>query len=212
MLRFGGSQTAAGGWALPADTQANITALLGAGTFFGSLLQAPLSDWMGRQKSMIVWSVIFIIGAIIQTATETAVAQLMVGRLIAGFSVGALSGLCPLYLGETAPKAIRGMIVSGYQLLIITGIAVSYGIGWASQTAVNSSASWRIPIGLQMLWGLVLLALVLFLPESPRWKLQNGQLEQARATMASMRGIALHDTPKGPRGDYAMETEFAEME
>lgn len=212
VLRFGGGPSAGGGWALPADTQAHITALLGAGTFFGSLFQAPLSDWMGRQKSMLVWSLVFVVGAVIQTSTETAVAQLMVGRLIAGLAVGALSGLCPLYLGETAPKAIRGIIVSGYQLLVITGIVVSYGITWASQTAEFSSASWRIPVGLQMLWGLILFGLVCLLPESPRWEMQRGNLVKAKGIMASMRGITLEDGPAGPRGDAAMEEEFAEME
>lgn len=208
VLRFGGGPTETGGWALPADTQAKITALLGAGTFFGSLFQAPVSDKIGRQKSMVFWSVVFTVGAIIQTATETSLAQIIVGRFIAGLAVGALSGLCPLYLGETAPKAIRGTLVSGYQLLIITGICVSYGISWGSQNAENSSASWRIPVGMQMLWGVLLIGLMSFLPESPRWELQRGNEDKARNTMAAMRGLSLD---ANGRGDSWMEEELQEM-
>lgn len=161
---------------------------------------------------MIFWSILFVVGAVVQTATNTEVVQIQIGRLIAGLSVGALSGLCPLYLGETAPKALRGTIVSCYQLLIILGIAVSYGITWASSTAVNSSASWRIPVGLQMLWGLLLTIFVIFLPESPRWELQRGNIRKAKETMAAMRGIPLIETGEGPKGDWTMEAEFDEME
>lgn len=160
---------------------------------------------------MVAWSIVFTIGAIIQTATERALAQMIVGRFIAGLAVGALSGLCPLYLGETAPKKIRGTMVSGYQLLIISGIVVSYAVSWGSHNAVNSSASWRIPVGLQMLWGIMLITLMVFLPESPRWELQRGNAEKARSTMAAMRGITLVQTPNGLRGDVVMEGELEEM-
>lgn len=212
VLRFGGGATGEGGWELPAHTQSILTSLLAVGTFFGALLQAPVSDWFGRQKSMVIWAVCFVVGAVIQTATNDSIAQFVVGRVVAGFAVGALSGLCPLYLGETAPKAIRGLMVSCYQLLIISGIVLAYGIGWASQNAVESSASWRIPVGMQMLWGVVLIALLSALPESPRWELQNAHIDKARQTMASMRGIELQQTADGLRGDYAMEEELAEMQ
>lgn len=185
-----------------------LTATLSAGTFFGALTQAPVSDWIGRQRSMVAWSILFTLGAVVQTSTETSEAQFAIGRVMAGFAVGALSGLCPLYLGETAPKAIRGIMVSGYQLMIIFGITLSYAIGWGSSHAVESSASWRIPVGLQMLWGVILITLVFNLPESPRWKLQRSDIHEARRIMASMRGIDLVDG----RGDLAMEEELKDME
>lgn len=211
VLRFGGAETSPGVYELPDRTKSLITALLSAGTFFGSLAQAPVSDWLGRKKAMMLWAAVFTLGAVIQTATIDAVAQLIVGRFIAGLAVGALSGLCPLYLGETAPKALRGTLVSGYQLLIIFGIFLSYGIDWACATAQQHSYSWRIPIALQMLWGVILFGLVVFLPESPRWYLQKGDPVKARTVMADMRGIELVQSAGGPRGTKEMETELYEM-
>ena len=74
--------------------------------------------------------------------------------------------IVPLYNGETAPKSIRGMMIVLYQLQIIVGIFLSCVIDLATHTIANS-ASWRIPVGLQILWGLILLSGVFFLPESP---------------------------------------------
>ena len=74
--------------------------------------------------------------------------------------------IVPLYNGETAPKSIRGMMIVLYQLQIIVGIFLSCIIDLATHTIANS-ASWRIPVGLQILWGLILLSGILFLPESP---------------------------------------------
>lgn len=137
---------------------------------------------MGRRGSILLWTAIFTIGVAIQTATNYSIAQITTGRFIAGLGVGALSGLSPLfpisppqrpskaivplYNGETAPKSIRGMMLVLYQLQIIIGIFLSYIIDLGTHTIANS-ASWRIPVGLQMLWGLVLLSGVFFLPESP---------------------------------------------
>lgn len=143
-------------WELPDASSSLITSLLSAGTFFGALFQAPVSDFMGRKRSMMVWAVFFTIGAVIQTSAgenssnQANLAQIIVGRFLAGLGVGALSGLSPLYLAETAPKAIRGAMVACYQLLIIFGIFLSYLITWGSNHASTSTACWRIPVGLQM--------------------------------------------------------------
>jgi len=58
----------------------------------------------------------------------------------------------------------------------------------------------------------MLIAIIVFLPESPRYKLQTGHPDQARSIMSVMRGTELIDTPAGPRGDYDLEGELAEMQ
>ncbi|ORY91683.1 and other transporter-domain-containing protein [Leucosporidium creatinivorum] len=165
--------------------QSEITSLLSAGTFFGALGQAFTADSLGRKGSMIFWSVLFTIGVIIQTAAETSRPQLLVGRLIAGFGIGALSALVPLYNGEASPRHLRGTLLVLYQTMIIAGLFSSYLIDWGTHHFLNS-ASWRIPVGLQILFGLVLIFGALLLPESPRHLLFKGHGEQARAALASL--------------------------
>ncbi|KAG8219357.1 general substrate transporter [Butyriboletus roseoflavus] len=146
------------------------------------------------------------IGVAIQTATTYSIAQITIGRFIAGLSVGALSGLSPflisnltlnvhskpsyLYNGETAPKSIRGMMLVLYQLQINIGIFLSYIIDLGTHTIANS-ASWRIPVGLQMLWGLFLLSGVFFMPESPRHLLGTHRGEQARVVIAELNSVPI---------------------
>jgi SP family sugar:H+ symporter-like MFS transporter len=188
-----------------------ITATLSVGTFVGALAQAPVSDRWGRKVSMIIWAFFFLAGAVVQTAASTHVEQLYAGRVLAGLGVGALSGLCPLYLSETAPKAVRGLMISCYQFMIILGICVSYGITWASNNRNEDQVGWRVPIGFQIFFAVALIALMLPLPESPRWLLQRERDDDCRRVMANMRGLTLDNTAAGLRGSPAMEQDFEDM-
>ncbi|EAU83517.1 sugar transporter [Coprinopsis cinerea okayama7 len=194
-IRRFGEQADDGTYFLSSSRTSIITSLLSAGTFVGAIAQAFTSDRFGRRASILSWSGIFTIGVIIQTATEYSVAQITIGRFVAGLGVGALSGIVPLYTGETAPKALRGTLLVLYQLQIIFGLFLSYVFDLATHHIPNS-ASWRIPIGLQLAWGLVMLSGIFFLPESPRHLLGTNRREEARKVVALLNGLS--DTPEKP--------------
>jgi hypothetical protein len=69
---------------------------------------------------------------------------------------------------------------------------LSYIIDLGTHT-INNSASWRIPVGLQMLWGLILLSGIFFLPESPRHLLGRGREEEARVVIAELNSVPVED-------------------
>ncbi|KAJ7608721.1 general substrate transporter [Roridomyces roridus] len=177
---------------LSSSRQSIIVSLLSAGTFVGALGQAFTSDRAGRRGSLLIWSAIFTIGVAIQTATVRSLVQFTMGRFIAGLGVGALSAIVPLYNGETAPKALRGTLLVLYQLQIIIGIFLSYVLDLATH-AVPNSASWRVPVGLQLVWGLALLSGIFFLPESPRHLLGTGKTEEATRVVAELAGVPIDD-------------------
>ncbi|KAI0347887.1 general substrate transporter [Trametopsis cervina] len=177
---------------LSSSRQSIITSLLSAGTFVGALAQAFTSDRFGRRGSILLWSAIFTVGTAIQTGTVRSLAQITIGRFIAGLGVGALSAIVPLYNGETAPKALRGMLLVMYQLQIIIGIFLSYIIDLGTHT-IKGSASWRIPVGLQMLWGIIILSGIFFLPESPRHLLGTGREAEARQVIAQLNSVPEDD-------------------
>jgi len=191
VTRFG--QTGSDGQPyLSSSRQSIITSMLSVGTFIGALGQAFTSDRFGRRGSILIWSAIFTVGTIIQTATDHSIAQLAVGRAIAGLGVGALSAIVPLYNGETAPKKLRGTLLVLYQMQIIIGIFLSYIIDLGTHS-INSSASWRIPVGLQNLWGLCLLSGIFFLPESPRHLIGTGRIAEARKVIAELNSVPEDD-------------------
>lgn len=68
----------------------------------GSLAQAFTSDSLGRRPSILIWSGIFTIGVLIQTATDRSIVQITIGRFIAGLGVGALSGT-PIFFYPNDP-------------------------------------------------------------------------------------------------------------
>ncbi|EKM61706.1 uncharacterized protein PHACADRAFT_248481 [Phanerochaete carnosa HHB-10118-sp] len=189
--RFG-TVAADGTPSLSAARQSIITSLLSAGTFVGALAQAFTADRFGRRASILIWSAIFTVGTAIQTGTTFSIVQITVGRFIAGLGVGALSAIVPLYTGETAPKKLRGMLLVLYQLQIIIGIFISYMIDLGTHH-IDGSASWRIPVGLQMLWGLFLLSGIFFLPESPRHLLGTGREAEARRVVSQLNSVPEDD-------------------
>ncbi|VDC04259.1 unnamed protein product [Peniophora sp. CBMAI 1063] len=189
--RFG-EPNGSGGFELSSSRQSIITSLLSAGTFVGALGQALTADRFGRKPSIFIWSAIFTVGTLIQTAALTSLAQLVVGRFIAGLGVGAMSAIVPLYNGETAPKKLRGVLLVLYQFQVIMGIMLSYIIDLATHN-IPSSASWKIPVGLQMLWGLILMSGILFLPESPRHLIYHGKEDVARKNIANLNNVPLDD-------------------
>jgi MFS family permease len=97
-----------------ANLQGNIVSVLQAGCFFGALASFYVSNTFGRKRALISADIIFIIGSVVQTTCAigtTSLTQLYIGRVIGGFGVGLISAVVPTYIGENAPRAIRGRCI-----------------------------------------------------------------------------------------------------
>ncbi|OCL05789.1 sugar porter family MFS transporter [Glonium stellatum] len=188
-------------FALPSWKKSLITSILSAGTFFGALIAGDLADFIGRRITIIAGCAIFIIGVVLQTASS-GLGLLVAGRLIAGFGVGFVSAIIILYMSEIAPKKVRGAIVSGYQFCITVGLLLASCVDYGTQNRTDSG-SYRIPIALQMLWAIILAFGLFFLPDSPRYYVKRGKLDQAAATLARLRGQ--------PVGSEFIQQELAEI-
>ena len=103
------------GFTLPSWEKSLITSILSAGTFFGAIIAGDLADFIGRRTTVIAGCGVFIVGVVLQTASES-LGLLVAGRLVAGFGVGFVSAIIILYMSEIAPRKVRGAIVSGYQV------------------------------------------------------------------------------------------------
>lgn len=173
--------------AITASQKSTIVSLLSAGTFFGALGAAPVADMIGRRIGMIISNCIFMFGVILQTAA-TKQPLFIAGRFFAGFGVGMISALIPLYQSETAPKWIRGTIVGTYQLAITVGLLLASIVDNATKNR-NDTGSYRIPIAVQFLWGIIMIGGMLVLPETPRYHIKRGRDEKAAKALSRLRRI-----------------------
>ncbi|GAA6007301.1 hypothetical protein JCM10207_001577 [Rhodosporidiobolus poonsookiae] len=185
--RFGDLQ-ADGSYALGSSKESLIVSFLSIGTFVGAFGQSFTTDYVGRKWSIVIWTSIFVVGAIIQTASMWSIWQLLVGRLIAGLGVGALSALVSLFSGEIAPQKLRGPMLALYSVMNAVGLFLSYMVSLGTES-LPGSASWRIPVGLQIPLGMLLLFGMIFIPDSPRRLLYLGKEEEARKALAFINGI-----------------------
>ncbi|BGO94157.1 hypothetical protein NBRC10512_003774 [Rhodotorula toruloides] len=182
-----------------------IVSLLSIGTLFGALFGAAIADRLGRKKAIVVDNIVLIIGVVVQISSVSAWYQFMIGRIIAGLGVGALSAVVPLYQSEIAPKEIRGTLVCTYQLMITAGILVAYCISIGTRHIEQNGAEWRIPNGLTMFFSLFLMIGILFAPESPRWLFGEGRYDDAERSLARIRGVKVEDN------DYSVRQTYEEM-
>ncbi|CAK3868480.1 High-affinity fructose transporter ght6 [Lecanosticta acicola] len=186
-----GNGTSQDPYAFSNAVSGTIVGLLSIGTMFGALLSAPVADKFGRKICIICWNIMFCIGVIIQITSTDKWYQVALGRWVAGFGVGGLSVLTPMYQSETAPRQIRGSMVGTYQLFITFGILVAYLINFGTETNTNGSA-WRIPMGVGFIWPVLMAIGILFLPESPRWDYRHNNIERARQSVARAYGVPIH--------------------
>ena len=90
-------------------------------------------------------------------------------------------------MSEICPRRVRGTLVSGYQFCITIGLLLASCVTYATDKR-NTAASYRIPIGIQFAWAVILATGLFFLPESPRYFVKRGRIEDARNVLARLRG------------------------
>nr|AAD03460.1 contains similarity to sugar (and other) transporters (Pfam: PF00083, score=92.1, E=1.1e-23 N=1 [Arabidopsis thaliana] len=102
------------------------------------------------------------------------------GRLLQGISIGISVYLGPVYITEIAPRNLRGAASSFAQLFAGVGISVFYALG--------TIVAWRNLAILGCIPSLMVLPLLFFIPESPRWLAKVGREMEVEAVLLSLRG------------------------
>ncbi|OAA62012.1 quinate permease [Niveomyces insectorum RCEF 264] len=168
----------------------NSTSLLQAGAFFSCFFIYPFTARYGRRWSIVLASVVFCIGGIMQVVDSHSLGVFYAARVISGVGVGFGTVLTPLFTAEMAPKEIRGKLGSLFQFFFTCGVMFSYWIDYGVSLHVpNTSArQWQIPVGLQLVPGAVLGLGMLFTKESPRWLAMKRRDEEALASLIWVRG------------------------
>lgn len=171
-----------------AQVSSNVVSLLTAGCFFGSILAAWLNDQLGRRYSLMIFAMIFLVGAAVQVGAHHQIGTIYGGRVIAGFGIGGMSSITPVFVSENAPPQYRGRIAGMFQLFLVVGSTFAYWLDYGVSLHIPEGTSqWRIPVAIQLVPGGLMFIGLFFLKESPRWLMKQGRREEALNSLAYIR-------------------------
>ncbi|KAL3078936.1 hypothetical protein niasHS_014718 [Heterodera schachtii] len=172
-------------------SQGITTASLLVGGAFGALAGGKAADLIGRRRAMVTLCFLFIVGNLCSSLAPT-FPLLLSARIFLGFSLGGFSSIVPIFLSELSPSSIRAQIVTRSTLNIVAGQLLAFVVGallgsvWEERLDI-----WRWMNAVSLFPALLLLsALLLFVPESPRWLVSSGQMDNAFVVLCRIRNNA----------------------
>ena len=174
------------------------------GCILGGLLGGVVSKKLGRKKGLILAAVLFLISALGSAMPEMFISPIgegdhtlstvfIVYRIIGGIGVGLASMLSPLYIAEIAPADSRGKLVSFNQLAIVGGFMVVYFVNYFISKAGGSDAwlnaiGWRWMFASEVIPAGLFLALLFFVPDTPRSLMLQNKPKQALDVLIKVNG------------------------
>src|SRR6267378_4521631 len=171
----------AGPWKLTFGESAFILLSSGFGAMFGAVFYGWLADKIGRRKVFLMTVLNFSIATGILTFTpDNAWLFLAIFRFLIGFGVGGLYCVDLPLVQEFVPASKRGMVGG----LVTAAVPVGVLMGAALGAYATPYVGWRGLFAIGMVPGLLTLLIRAWVPESPRWLIQMGRIEEARKSLA----------------------------
>ncbi|CAE6517214.1 unnamed protein product [Rhizoctonia solani] len=178
-----------------------VVSTFAGGCFFGAMIAGWLADRIGRKRTIQAGSLVAVLGCSLQAGAQN-ISFLIVGRVIAGLSIGSMSMVIPLYQSEISPPKMRGFLTGMTQFMIGMGFLVANWVGYGCQY-LDNDAQWRVPLAIQVAPAVLLLLGMFFLPFSPRWLVEKGRNEEALKVIQLLHG--------NEQNAEFIKLEFAEM-
>ncbi|KAL6222433.1 hypothetical protein ACLB2K_005825 [Fragaria x ananassa] len=164
------------------DVQVGVLAgILNLCALVGSLAAGRTSDYIGRRYTILLSSIIFLVGAVLMGYGPN-YAVLMIGRCTSGIGVGFALMIAPVYAAEISSPTSRGTLTSLPELCISIGLL----FGYVSNYFFGKLAlklGWRLMLGVAGVPSVALATGILKMPESPRWLAMQGRLEEAKEVL-----------------------------
>ncbi len=167
-----------GEFGLTTRQQELLTTMAVLGQIAGALGAGVLANAIGRKRSVVVllagYSAFAVLGAL-----SVSLPMLLTARFLLGLTVGVSIVVVPVYVAESAPAAVRGSLLTVYQLATVSGLIVGYLTGYL----LAGTHGWRWMLGLAAVPATLLLPLLARMPDTARWYVMKGRTADARAAL-----------------------------
>jgi MFS family permease len=168
-----------------------IGSLLTLGAFLSSVFAGAFAHFFGRKPALWLACLLTALGAAIQIGT-TDWGVVYLGRLVLGIGNGFLVTFSNIYCAEAAPAHLRAVLVALFSEWVTIGSIVGAAVTNVTSKALDKS-SYQIPLGIQFIVPTILAVGLFFVPESPRYLVNKGKLQEGRKALEVLRSDSLRE-------------------
>src|SRR5229473_2048477 len=155
------------------------------GTVIGAMSAGIPGQKYGARETLRVLAVFYVLSAL-GCAFAWSWDTLLLARFLGGLGIGGSSVLGPVYIAELAPARIRGRLVGKFQINIVIGILLAYLSNFVIARQGLGATEWRWQFGVAALPAVLFLVMLFGIPQSPRWLVTKGRVEEAREVLQKM--------------------------
>ena len=180
VVRFVQAQFALNSWQTGAVVSCALVGVIIALFFTGNYCER-----FGRRRVLITIALTYSLSTILSSLAVN-FEMLVVGRFIGGIAFASIT-VSAMYIGEIAPADRRGSFVSVSQLLITLGTLLAFVVNYflvdamAEVSWIHNQNVWRMMLGFELIANVIWVSALLTIPESPRWLIKKGRMDEARA-------------------------------
>nr|AAL89823.1 putative sugar transporter [Aspergillus niger] len=174
--------------------QATVTAVY-EGCLVGAIFALIFGETLGRRLMVISGAWVMIIGVIIQVTAmpgHIPLLQFIFGRVITGIGNGMNTSTIPTYQAECSKSTNRGLLICIEGGIIAIGTAIAYWIDFGAHYGPPDLV-WRFPIAFQIFFGILIIVGMMYLPDSPRYLIAHGKVEEGTRVLAALAGSEIDD-------------------
>ncbi|XP_053862589.1 solute carrier family 2, facilitated glucose transporter member 11-like isoform X1 [Malaclemys terrapin pileata] len=166
-----------------------VVSVYSLGGLTGALIAGPMAIKLGRKTSLLLNNAFVIIAAVLSGFSRMAKSfeMIMLGRFFTGINAGVSMNIQPMYLGESAPKKVRGAVTLTSASFTALGLVLGQVVG--IRELLGGEESWPLLLASNVVPALIQLITLPWLPESPRYLLiDRGDKESCICALQKLRG------------------------
>jgi MFS family permease len=165
------------------------------GAVLGALFFGRLADRLGRKRMFLVTLAVYLVATVL-TAFSFDVLSFAFCRFLTGFGIGGEYAAINSAIDELIPARVRGAVDLAINGTFWIGAALGAGLSvfFLDRNFLPPEIGWRLAFGLGGLLSFAILIVRRHVPESPRWLLTHGRVEEAEAVVRDIeRQVGVQD-------------------